>query len=139
MSAALLVVDGSSSDDAHPSPKINLRVDHHPQPLDELRRLAHIAAAFRGFARGSTAPSGGRPRWSIARETDAGLKLPDDENLRFLRAGALVFCGRTDEAGEVTRQLVAGRASWGNDRPSFTAKGLLPVPAGVDVESFLRV
>jgi uncharacterized Ntn-hydrolase superfamily protein len=138
MSAALVVVDGAPTDDAHARPKVDLRVDDHPRPLDELSRLARVATAFRGFNRASDALFGGRADEGL-REIDAALVvLPDDENLRFLRAGALVFCGRTDEAAEVTRKLVAARPSWATIIRSFATKGLLPVPAGVDVESLVR-
>src|SRR5437868_5034804 len=138
MSAALLVVDAEPNTEIHARPKVDLRVDDHPRPLDELRRLARTAAAFRGFAAASDALFGGRAEEAL-REIDAALViLPDDENLRFLRAGALVFCGRVDEAASVSRQLVAGRASWATIIRSFATKGLLPVPAEVNIDSLLQ-
>jgi uncharacterized Ntn-hydrolase superfamily protein len=138
MSAALLVVDGKPNDDGGAMPKIDLRVDDNPQPLDELSRLARAAAAFRGFGAASNALMSGQAEDAL-REIDAALViLPDDENLRFLRAGALVFCGRIDEAGAIARELVAGRASWATIVRSFATKGLLPVPPDVDIDSMLQ-
>jgi hypothetical protein len=138
MSAALVVVDGAPNDDVHASPKVSLRVDDHPRPLDELSRLARVGTAFRGLNRAEDLLLAGTPDEAL-REIDAALVLlPDDENLRFLRAGALIFCGRIDEAAEVGRELVAARASWATIIRSFAAKSLLPLPAGVDVESLMH-
>ncbi len=138
MSAALLVVDGQRNDDDHAIPKINLRVDDHPQPLDELRRLTRVATAFRGFGDATDALFGGRPEDALRQVDAALLILPDDENLRFVRAGALAFCGRIDEALGVTRQLVAARPSWETIIRSFAAKGLLTLPPDVNIESLLK-
>jgi hypothetical protein len=138
MSAALLVVDGDPNADVHEMPKLDLRVDSHPRPLDELRDLTRAAVAFRGFGAASNALMSGQAEEAL-REIDAALViLPDDENLRFLRAGALVFCGRVDEAGAVRRELVAARPSWATIIRSFATKGLLPVPPDADIDSMLQ-
>ncbi len=138
MSAALLVVDGNPNGDVHAMPKVDLRVDDHPRPLDELRDLRRTAVAFRGFGAASNALMSGQAEEAL-REIDAALViLPDDENLRFLRAGALVFCGRGEEAGAITRRLVAGRPSWATIIRSFATKGLLPVPPEADIDSMLQ-
>ncbi len=130
MSAAMLVVDDAAK-------VIDIRVDDHPSPLDELARLLDIASAFRSFTRGSDALFAGRAEDAL-REIDAALAIiPDDENVRFLRAGALMFSGRTDDGQAVLRALVAARPSWATILRSFAAKGLLPAPAGLDVETFL--
>jgi uncharacterized Ntn-hydrolase superfamily protein len=138
MSAALLVVDGTPNADAHSMPKIDLRVDDHPHPLDELSRLRRVAAAFRGFGAASNALMSGQAEEAL-REIDAALViLPEDENLQFLRSGALVFCGRIDEAGAISRRLVAGRPSWATIIRSFATKGLLPVPPDADIDAMLQ-
>ncbi len=44
---------------------------------------------------------------------DEGLSmLPGEENLRFVRAGALVASGDTGSAAAELRELVAARPSW---------------------------
>src|SRR4051794_15013028 len=132
MSAALLIVDGTPSADGPGVPTLSLRVDDHPRPLEELARLAEVARAFHSFGKATDAMFSGRADDAL-REIDAALAiLPEDENLRFLRAGALLFCGRIDEARVEIQQLVRGRASWATIVRSFAAKRLLPVPSDLD-------
>jgi uncharacterized Ntn-hydrolase superfamily protein len=128
MSAAMLVAGEIA---------VDLRVDDHPEPVEELARLSRVATAFRGFNRSTDALLGGDPDEAL-RQIDAALALcPDDENLRFLRSGALVFSGRAEEAGAIVRELVAARPSWATVIRSFAKKGLIALPEGIDVESFL--
>jgi uncharacterized Ntn-hydrolase superfamily protein len=131
MSAAMLVVDEKGT-------LVDVRVDHHERPLDELARLVRVSAAFRSYERATDALFAGRAEEALQQVEIALATLPDDENMRFLHAGALVFSGRVDEAQSVTRELVAKRASWATVIRSFAAKGLLPLPEGVDVEAFLK-
>jgi uncharacterized Ntn-hydrolase superfamily protein len=131
MSAALVVVDALG-------PVVDLRVDHHAQPLDELARLLGIATAYATLGRATDALLAGRPE-DASRDVDAALALlPDDGNIRFLQAGALVFSGRIDDGQAVMRRLVDERPGWAEIVKSFANKGLLPLPEGVDVESFTR-
>jgi len=128
MSAAMLVVGEIA---------VDLRVDDHPEPVEELTRLSRVATAFRGFGRSTDALFSGDPDEAL-RQIDAALALcPADENLRFMRSGALVFSGRVEEAGTIVRELVAARPSWATVIRSFAHKGLMPLPEGIDVESFI--
>jgi uncharacterized Ntn-hydrolase superfamily protein len=116
---------------------IDLRVDDHAEPVEELTRLSRVATAFRGFSRSTEALFGGDPEEAL-RQIDAALALcPDDENLRFMRSGALVFSGRVEEAAAIVRELVSARPSWATVIRSFASKGLMPLPDGVDAESFI--
>jgi uncharacterized Ntn-hydrolase superfamily protein len=138
MSAALVVVDAEAIGDQPGRATIDLRVDDHRDPLDELARLVRVADAFRGYGRGTDSLLGGDPDGAL-RELEAALELlPDDENLQFLYSGALIFSGRIDEGQTITRKLVAARPSWETIIRSFASKGLLPLPDGLDVDSFVR-
>ena len=55
--------------------------------------------------------------------------LPGEENLRFVRAGALAASGDTSSAAAELRGLVAARPSWEIIVRSFAAKGLITLPA----------
>jgi uncharacterized Ntn-hydrolase superfamily protein len=138
MSAALVVVDRKATPGRPSRATIDVRVDDHPDPLDELVRLVRVAEAFRAYGRGTDSLFGGDPEGAL-RELEAALDLlPDDENLQFLYSGALIFSGRVDEGQAITRKLVAARPSWETIIRSFANKGLLPVPDGLDIDSFVR-
>jgi uncharacterized Ntn-hydrolase superfamily protein len=138
MSAALLVVDGERHDHPWEGVQLNLRVDHHDRPLDELERLWRVATAFDAFNDGSDALFAGDPTGAL-RALDAGLALlPEDENLRFLNAGALLLAGRTDDGRTELHRLIGERPSWEVVVRSFATKGLLPLPPGLTVETLLE-
>ena len=63
--------------------------------------------------------------------------MPDDENVRFLHAGALIFTGSVDAGRAEMQQLIAQRPSWETIVRGFASKGMLALPTGVDVDEFL--
>ncbi len=138
MSAALLVVDGRRRDDATAGVLVDVRVDAHDRPLDELARLVHTAEAFACYFRAVGALGAGDAVVALHEIEQARMALPDDENVGFVRAGALMFNGRIDEGRAAMRDLVGRRPSWATIARSFAEKGLFPTPPGVDMEELLR-
>jgi uncharacterized Ntn-hydrolase superfamily protein len=137
MSAAMVVVDGERRHQPWEGVVVDVRVDHHPQPLDELARLLDTAGAFHDCDRGETALFEGDPAAALA-AADRGLGvLPDEGNLHLLRAGALLMSGRVEEGLAEARELVAANSSWAVVLRSVAAKGLFPLPEGVDVDAVL--
>ena len=64
-----------------------------------------------------------------ATSADEGLSmLPGEENLRFVRAGALAATGDTGSAVTELRRLMAARLSWEIIIRSFAAQGLMTLP-----------
>jgi len=61
---------------------------------------------------------------------DHGLALlPGEENLRFIRSGALIAAGQEEAGSAVLRALIDDRPSWAIIVGGFAAKGLLTLPA----------
>jgi uncharacterized Ntn-hydrolase superfamily protein len=124
MSAAMVVVAGEPAGPGG-GRVVDLRVDHSDDPLGELRRLLDVADAYGAFTRAVDMLMGGDAAGSLA-EADAALALlPGDENLAFIRAGALVAQGK-DEGRSALDALIARRGSWDTVIRSFQAKGLMP-------------
>jgi len=63
--------------------------------------------------------------------------LPDERNLRFLRAGALAGSGNTEAATVELRALVAERPTFEVIVRSFAAKGLMALPDGLSIDDVL--
>ncbi len=63
--------------------------------------------------------------------------LPDEENLRFLRSGALLARGDVDGAQAELRSLLAARPGWEILVRSFAAKGLLALPPATSIDELL--
>jgi len=128
MMAAALVVAQAEPCDPWAGRLVDLRVDRSNAPLAELRRLLDASDGYDGFGRAVGALFSGDPAAALA-SADEGLSaLPGEENLRFVRAGALAASG--DNAGAVgeLRALIAARPSWAIIIRSFAAKGLLTMP-----------
>jgi uncharacterized Ntn-hydrolase superfamily protein len=128
MSAALVVV---AAHDAEPwaGRLVDLRVDRSGDPLGELRRLVDAAEAYDAFGRAVDALGGGNAVAALA-AADQGLALlPGEENLRFIRGGALAASGDEQAAYAVLRALIDERPSWAVVARGFAAKGLLALPA----------
>jgi uncharacterized Ntn-hydrolase superfamily protein len=138
MSAALLVVEGQASEDPGGGVVVDLRVDRSDDPLGELGRLLDAADAFAAYDRGTNLLLGGDPGAAVAAIDEGLALLPGEENLRFLRSGALVASGAVDEGVAEVRALVAGRPSWEVIVRSFADKGLLALPAGVTIDDLFR-
>jgi uncharacterized Ntn-hydrolase superfamily protein len=137
MSAALLVVDGERRDDPNAGVLVDVRVDAHDQPLDELARLVRAADAFDHYFRAVDAIGAGDNE-AVLREIEiARTLLPGDENIQFVRAGALFFNGQVDEGRATMRALLANRPSWATVVRGFVDKGLFALPAGFDLEDLL--
>lgn len=133
MSAALIVVDGVRHDDRWAGRLVDLRVDRHLRPLEELDRLVDAADAYDMFQRGIDALTAGDASTALA-ALDAGLALlPGEENLMFPRTGALMLAGRQIEGLAEARALLAARPSWSIVLHSFAQKGLITLPPDLEL------
>lgn len=136
MSAALVVVGGTAAD-AWAGRLADLRVDRSHDPLGDLRGLLDAADAFGRFNRAVGELFGGDPDAALA-DVEAGLgMLPGEENLRFLRAGALLAQGDLDGGRGELRSLLAERPTWEVIVRGFAAKGLLSLPPAASIDTLL--
>jgi uncharacterized Ntn-hydrolase superfamily protein len=138
MSAALLVVDGRPQEQAGAGTVVDVRVDRDHDPLGELAKLLDAADAFAGSDLAVEQLFGGDPSAALATIDRALQSLPGEDNLRFVRAGALLASGATDAAVTELRSLIAGRPSWEVVVRSFATKGLIALPEGLSVDAVLR-
>jgi uncharacterized Ntn-hydrolase superfamily protein len=138
MSAALLVVEGTAAAVAGGGVVADVRVDRSDDPLGDLARLLDARDAFAGFDVAADQLVAGDPAAALA-TLDAALDhLPGDENLRSLRAAALIGSGRVDEGVAEVRALVAARPTWEIIVRGFAGMGLVPVPEGLAIDDLFR-
>jgi uncharacterized Ntn-hydrolase superfamily protein len=136
-SAALVVVPGLATDEQGrpPSWLHDLRVDDHPAPLAELRRLVTVSRAIAEVNVGFRAMrSGDLDAADVASEVAAAI-LPDDGNVRYLRAMVLAALGR-DEGRDLLRDLVAREPGWSGVLRGYAAAGLVPL-TDADIDRLL--
>lgn len=96
-SAALLVAPGTP--EAQPwARRYDLRVDSAHAPLDELERLLRLARAYEALDTAMGALAGGEVELVLASTTFAHRLAPEDAQLTYWHAMALLAIGRSDEA-----------------------------------------
>jgi len=135
MSAALLVVTGEAPSQPGAGTLVDLRVDRSEDPLGDLSRLLIAAEAFAGFSGAVDALFSGDPVAALATVDDALILLPGEENVRFLRSGALIASGALDAGIAELRSLIAERPTWEVVVRGFATKGLFTVPEGVSIDA----
>ena len=134
MSAAIKVVDAERRDDASDGVIVDVRVDEHARPLDELARLLVAADAFDHYFRALDFIGTGDID-AVRREIDHAHDLmPAEENILFVRAGSLFFEGRIEEGRAALGALVQARPSWATVLRSFADKGMFAMPPGVTLD-----
>lgn len=138
MSAAMAIVAGARTDDPWDGQLLNVRVDRGAEPLAELAALLDAADAYDGFNRAVDSLFGGDAAVALAVADDALRVLPGEENIRFVRSGALALLGDVPAAAAEIRSLVKARPSWETVMRSFEAKGLLASPSGMTIDSVLH-
>jgi len=138
-SAALIVVSGERSD--RPWERLfDLRVEDHPDPLGELRRLVTVARAYRAATEGDNFMTVGLVDSALAAYRRASALLPDEATngeLIYWVAVTLADIGRVDEAIPLFRRAFAQDTSWMTLLPRLTGVGLLRADMAV-VERILK-
>ena len=86
---------------------MDIRVDRHVAPLDELAHLLEDAIAYDAYGGAAEALIDGRPQDSLNLVDQALRVLPDKANFEFLRVSALAADGRGKEAARTLSALLA--------------------------------
>ena len=125
-SAALIVVTGKPTGQAWKDRIFDLRVDDSPQPLRELRRLVRLQRAYNHMNAGDLAVEK-KDNEGALREYSAAEKLvPDNAEMIYWHAVALVNMGRVDESLPLFRKVFAMDSNWRTLTPRLPKSGLLP-------------
>jgi len=125
-SAALIVVTGKPTGMAWKDRTFDLRVDDSPQPLVELRRLVKLQRAYNHMNAGDLAVEK-KDNEGALREYGAAEKLvPNNAEMIYWHAVALVNMGRVEESLPLFRRVFAMDRNWITLTPRLPKSGLLP-------------
>lgn len=133
-SAALIVVNAKSTGRAWQDRAFDLRVDDHPSPLAELRRLVTLQRAYNHMNAGDLAVEhkdneAALREYSAAEEIAAktpGIPQSRHAEMIFWHAVALANMNRLDEALPLFARAFAMEPGWRELTPRLPASGLLP-------------
>ena len=133
-SAALVVVNAKSTGRAWQDRLFDLRVDDHPEPLAELRRLVALQRAYNHMNAGDLAVEH-KDHEAALREYSAaeaiaaktpGIPESRHAEMIYWHAVALVNMNRTDEALPLFARAFAMEPAWRELTTRLPASGLLP-------------
>ena len=125
-SAALIVVTGKPTGQSWKDRIFDLRVDDNPEPLVELRRLVKLQRAYNHMNAGDLAVEH-KDNEGALREYGAAEKLvPDNAEMIYWHAVALVNMGRVDDSLPLFRRVFQMDPNWATLTPRLPKSGLLP-------------
>jgi len=125
-SAAIVIVSGKSTGRPWADKTFDLRVDDHAEPLRELRRLISLQRAYNHMNAGDAAVER-KDNAGALREYSAAQKLvPDNLEMAYWHAVALVGMNRLDEALPIFRRVFAADPNWRTMTPRLVKSGILP-------------
>lgn len=125
-SAAILVVRPVASGKPWADRRIDLRVEDHPQPLVELRRLLTLARAYERMNRGDELATESKWSEASAEYAAAAAMAPHIVELPFWHAATLAAAGRLEEARPLFADVFAREPKWRELVRRLPAAGLLP-------------
>jgi uncharacterized Ntn-hydrolase superfamily protein len=111
-SAAMLVVDKEKSDHPWTGVLVDLRVDDHPEPLVELRRLYNVQQAYQRMNAGDALLSEGKASEAFEAYNKAAQLAPQIDELPFWQAVTLADSGRLAEALPIFKKVFDADPNW---------------------------
>jgi uncharacterized Ntn-hydrolase superfamily protein len=111
-SAAILVVSSKVSANSWSGRQVDLRVEDHPRPLVELKRLLRLQRGYEWANKGDDYLNEGRFRESLNAYRKAGEFAPEVEELQFWQGISLVQAKKIKEAREILGQVFEKNQDW---------------------------
>jgi uncharacterized Ntn-hydrolase superfamily protein len=130
-SAALLVVRGSATGKPWEDRLVDLRVEDHPEPLQELRRLLVLQRAYAHMNAGDLAVEDNDMERAEREYGAAAALVPGNAEMLFWHAIALATAGKVQDAEPLLAKAYAIEPRWRTLVGRLPAAGLLPDDAGL--------
>jgi uncharacterized Ntn-hydrolase superfamily protein len=137
-SAALIVVTGKPTGRAWSDRIFDLRIDDHPEPVKELRRLVTLQRAYNHMNAGDLAVEKGDNEGALREYGAASRLVPDNAEMVYWTAVALVNMKRLDESLPLFKKVFAMDKNWATLTPRLAKVGLLPDDAKI-IERIVQV
>jgi uncharacterized Ntn-hydrolase superfamily protein len=125
-SAALVVVKAESSGRPWADRLFDLRVDDHPEPLRELRRLVRLQRAYNHMNAGDAAVERKDNEAALREYAAAERLVPDNIEMVYWHAVALANMNRVEEALPLFRRVFAADPDWRTLTTRLVKSGILP-------------
>jgi uncharacterized Ntn-hydrolase superfamily protein len=125
-SAAILIVKPESSGRPYMDKVMDLRVEDHPTPVKELRRLVKVHRAYDYMNEGDEHLAAGDAASALVAYAHASEMLPDNPEVKFWAAITMIQSGPEETALEYFREVFAVDEKWREVVRRLPPAGLLP-------------
>ncbi len=124
-SAAILIVRGEKPRKMWEGRIMDLRVEDHPEPLKELRRLVKLQRAYQHASRGDLAIEEKNVDKALAEFRAAERLAPRNQEIRFWHAVSLVNAGRIEDAVPIFKKVFERNRNWAELVPRLSKVDML--------------
>ncbi len=124
-SAAILIVRGEKPRKMWEGRIMDLRVEDHPEPLKELRRLVKLHRAYQHASRGDLAMEEKNVYKALSEFRAAERLAPRNQEIRFWHAVSLVNAGRIEDAVPIFKKVFEGNENWAKLVPRLSKVDML--------------
>ena len=111
-SAVLLIVDGKRTDKKWEDPMIDLRVDDHINPLEELSRLLKVYRAYEHMNKGDLAIEKNDMDVALVEYSRAQEMFPENLEMKFWTAVSLANNNRVSDSKPLFREIFQKDNNW---------------------------
>ncbi len=137
-SAALIVVGPEVAEEVWSDHKIDLRVDDHQEPLEEMDRLLRVHRAYEHMNRGDLAVEHQDMEAALREYGAAEEMFPQNLEMKYWKAVALANNGRMEEALPIFEYVFDRDDNWRELTRRLPASALLSVSES-DLQSILKL
>jgi uncharacterized Ntn-hydrolase superfamily protein len=125
-SAAILVVPAAGEGRPWRETTVDLRVEDHPRPLEELRRLLRVHRAYQHMNRGDERMAAEDVTGALEEYAAAAGLYPESQEIRYWQAVTMTGSGQLDTALPIFAEVFAAEPRWRALTPRLVPAGLLP-------------
>jgi uncharacterized Ntn-hydrolase superfamily protein len=125
-SAAIIVVRGKPSGQPWRDKIVDLRVEDHPNPVAELKRLVKVHRAYEHMNKGDEYIAQEDVELALKEYSTAEQLSPENLEMVFWHAVALANLNRTEESLPLFKKVFNDDYNWAVLLPRLPKSGLLP-------------
>ncbi len=126
-SASILIVKGESTGKVWEDRLIDLRVEDHPDPISELKRLLKVHRAYEHMNNGDLAIEKGDMDLAMQEYSAAEEMFPENLEMKYWHAVTLASKGKVDESLPLFKEVFMKDENWRILTPRLVPIGLLTV------------
>lgn len=137
-SAALLVVKAEPTGKIWEDRVVDLRIEDHPEPIKEMRRLLNVHSAYQHMNNGDLAVEHGDMDKAMLEYSTAEKMFPDNLEMKYWHAVTLANSGKVNESLPIFKEVFTKNKNWLTMTPRLVKPGLLTVTES-DLKRILNI